>query len=157
MAPIRMAPRTVATSPDSSKRGAKGSPIRLTVGWVPLKTRLGHGVISPPSRGFVHVDETFVEACPDGGCFGISEALTGTFLPNREKVMTGFLEDFMCEATCDEPSFGAAQALFGGPATQGLPLAPLDEVGLDALRAFELELRAGLSDASIGGRPRRGH
>ena len=55
---------------------------------------LGRGVQAPFSRGFVHVEEGFVEACEGGGqCFPISQALSEVFLPHRGRVLSELLGD----------------------------------------------------------------
>ncbi|HEX4336808.1 MAG TPA: hypothetical protein VH062_12905 [Polyangiaceae bacterium] len=58
---------------------------------------LGHGVISPSSNGFVHVDEEFTEDCGDGTrCFAASPALTNVFLPRRLKSLQSLLDGATC-------------------------------------------------------------
>lgn len=54
---------------------------------------LGGGLQAPSSLGFVHVSESFLEACPDGPCFAISQGLREVFLPYRARVMRELLGD----------------------------------------------------------------
>ncbi|EDM79276.1 hypothetical protein PPSIR1_04028 [Plesiocystis pacifica SIR-1] len=115
---------------------------------------LGHGVQAPFSMGFVHVEESFLEECDGGPCFAISQALRDDFLPDRQEVFQDFMAQFACEAVCEQSNPEAIDALFEGPATQGLPDAftPMAEL-LEWEQAFE----AGLAQKTIAGRPRSVH
>ena len=52
---------------------------------------LGGGLVWPASLGFVHVSEREPETVAGVTRFRISEALTGTFLPQRKQVLEDFL------------------------------------------------------------------
>jgi hypothetical protein len=52
---------------------------------------LGGGIVWPPSQGFTHVSERATEVADGVTRFGISEALTGTFLPHRKEVFERYL------------------------------------------------------------------
>ncbi len=59
---------------------------------------LGGGLVFPTSLGFVHTSE-FTEVGPDGNRFRVSNGLTNTFLPQRERIMERFLANARC-TTC---------------------------------------------------------
>jgi hypothetical protein len=65
---------------------------------------LGHGVRSPFSNGFVHVDEGNLETCGGAPCFAVSPALQQVFLPRRLTALKGLLGS---TRTCGGPSPGA--------------------------------------------------
>ena len=55
---------------------------------------LGGGLVWPRKSTlftFVHVSERTLEEGPDGPRYGLSEALAGTFLPHRQRLMEAFL------------------------------------------------------------------
>ena len=60
----------------------------------------------PSSQTFTHVSERATEASPDGGTrFQLSPALTGTFLPHRNTVLTNFLIGSDAQPRCTETCF----------------------------------------------------
>lgn len=62
-----------------------------------LGQEVGGGLVTPPSLGFVHVQETGFESCGDGtSCFPISPALKDVFLPHRLAVLQDFLDAGPC-------------------------------------------------------------
>ncbi|HVI00725.1 MAG TPA: hypothetical protein VM869_18530, partial [Enhygromyxa sp.] len=115
---------------------------------------LGNGLFGPSSLGFVHVDEFAQEPCSGGGpCFAISPALDQVFLPARLNVLESFVA-FACEASCEGGSPDALGLLLAGPATAGVPSR---DAGVEQLLAWERSLLAGVSDVTLGGRPRGAH
>ncbi len=58
---------------------------------------LGNGLVAPPREDFVHVNEFIIEPCGNGGtCFGVSGALSTTFLPHRQRVSQALLQGGVC-------------------------------------------------------------
>jgi hypothetical protein len=102
---------------------------------------LGGGVVAPFSAGFTHTNEFFTEECFDGEqCFGISDALTSSFLPHRKQVMEEFLASTPCEGECAYAvELGAPNAFASGPIDVRRALKPSGK--LDVKRMIEIERR----------------
>ncbi|HLT36246.1 MAG TPA: hypothetical protein VK034_08170, partial [Enhygromyxa sp.] len=115
---------------------------------------LGHGLIAPPSGGFVHVDELVLESCGDDVCFAISSALSLEFLPARRLVLEQFLAAASCVSSCEGAALASLALLHERPATAGIPA--IGE-GVERLLARERALPSGLSNRTLGGRPRGAH
>jgi len=111
---------------------------------------LGAGITWPASLGFVHVTEQQTEIIDGNEHFLISPALTDVFVPHREGVFEQYLDDIAC-TECESLALEAG----GPPAPMTAPFAtrqsstsePLSE----RVRARDAELKAGLSNETLGG------
>lgn len=78
---------------------------------------LGHGVRSPVSNGFVHVDEQNLETCGGAPCFTISPALKQVFLPRRLTALNALLGSAGSRGSVPPPAdAGTAPVLADGGA-----------------------------------------
>lgn len=110
---------------------------------------LGAGITWPQSLGFVHVHENLIDIIDGQEHFAISPALEDVFIPQRERVFERYLDKVACR-DCPLPLVAADP-----PPPYQISIEsrfePNAELGPDALRAIDTELKSGISEENIGG------